>query len=302
MAILTIFGGGVSSIRSIDLQFIDDLVDFIRGRGYVLDFSDSTFAEFFATELDVDIDHPDYSEYGGSKGKRLRGFLKKVEDPVAVKALKALWEHRAAYLDRHNKEEPLHNAEGRFLSLIGRLGGGPATGTPQESPKTVFDRAKIAVLKSDLIDISRKGPHERGYAFEVFLKSLFDAFGLKARQAFRNRGEQIDGSFALGSDTYLLEAKWQAAPIGAADLHSFHGKIDQKAAWARGIIISYSGFTEVGLHAFGNSGKKLICIDGLDLHDALDRQLPFDQVIERKARAAVETGHPFVRVRELFPG
>ncbi|MEO3431863.1 hypothetical protein [Inquilinus sp. CAU 1745] len=53
------------------MRFVDDLVDFIRGRGYVLDFSDSSFAAFFASELDIDIDDPAYARQGGSKGKRL---------------------------------------------------------------------------------------------------------------------------------------------------------------------------------------------------------------------------------------
>jgi hypothetical protein len=48
----------ISSIRSIDLRLVDDLVDFVRGRGFVLDFSDSSFSEFFATELKVNIDDP----------------------------------------------------------------------------------------------------------------------------------------------------------------------------------------------------------------------------------------------------
>ena len=57
----------MSSLRTIDLMVVDDLVDFIRSRGYVLDFSDQSFSQFFATELDVDIDHPTYAVNGGSK-------------------------------------------------------------------------------------------------------------------------------------------------------------------------------------------------------------------------------------------
>ena len=62
-------GGLISSIRSIDLRLVDDLVDFVRGQGFVLDFSDASFTEFFASELQVDIDDPKYSVKGGSKGK-----------------------------------------------------------------------------------------------------------------------------------------------------------------------------------------------------------------------------------------
>ena len=77
----------------------------------------------------------------------------------------------------------------------------------------------------------------------------------------------------LGNETYLLEAKWQGAQCGNGDLHAFHGKVEQKAAWARGLFISYSGFTEEGLDAFGR-GKRVICMDGWDLSEALSEHAP----------------------------
>ncbi|WP_278647456.1 restriction endonuclease [Burkholderia lata] len=99
---------------------------------------------------------------------------------------------------------------------------------------------------------------------------------------------------------HLLEAKWQIQSIGAAELHTFHGKIEQKAAWTRGLFVSNSGFTDDGLLAFGR-GKRVLCMDGLDLYKMLDRETPLTQVLERKVRRAAETGSTFVRVRELFP-
>lgn len=152
----------------------------------------------------------------------------------------------------------------------------------------------------ELLRISALDAHARGYAFERFLKTLFDTFGLAAHEPFRLRGEQIDGSFQLGSDTYLLEAKWHGQPIGVADLHTFHGKIEQKAAWTRGLFVSNSGFSEDGLSAFGR-GKRVVCMDGLDLYEMLDREIPLNQVLDRKVRRAAETGMPFLRVRDLFP-
>ena len=125
-------------------------------------------------------------------------------------------------------------------------------------------------------------------------------YGLEAREPFRLRGEQIDGSFVLQGETYLLEAKWQDVQTGVADLHTFHGKLEQKAAWTRGLFVSHSGFTEQGIAAFGK-GKRVICMDGLDLVETLDRELPLDLVLEKKVRKAAETGLPFYRVRDLFP-
>ena len=285
------------NIRTIDMKLVDEL--FQMGSGYVLDFSDRTMASFFAEELNVDIDDPVYQEQGTSKAKRLRCYLNKIDLVTAVKTLKALWEYREATRRDQGKQEWVENAEGRFLSLLNRMQGKPDNVSTGQPPKPAFDRPKILALKQELLALSDMEPQARGYAFEGWLRDLFNFYGLQAREPFRIRGEQIDGSFLLQGETYLVEAKWQSAQTGAADLHVFHGKLEQKAVWARGLFVSNSGFTDDGLVAFGR-GKRVICIDGLDLFEALDRELPLDQVLERKVRRAAETGLPFARVRDLF--
>ena len=288
------------NIRSIDMLFLDELFKSDKGSGYVLNFSDPTFSRFFAEELNIDIDDPVYAEQGGSKGRRLRCFLQKVEIPSVVKTLKALWEYREAIRMRDGKAESVENAQGRLLSLINRLEGKPDAQPAGESPKAAYDKPKLLALRNDLIAFAQLEPHVRGYAFEVLLRDLFNVFGLQAREPFRLKGEQIDGSFVLQGETYLVEAKWQAEKTGVADLHTFHGKLEQKAAWTRGLFVSNSGFTEDGLAAFGR-GKKVICMDGLDLYETLSRELPLNHVLESKVRRAAETGLPFARVRDLFP-
>jgi len=289
----------MSNIHSIDMLLLDDIFE-MHG-GYVLEFSDRTFAQFFAEELNIDIDDPSYSKNGTSKAKRLRYFLQSVDKETVVKTLNALWEYREVLRQRSGKAEKLENPHGRLLALINKLqSGNAAAAKNQQSAKPAFDRAKISAFRNDLMNLSRLDPQARGFAFEKFLKALFDVFGLEARDPFRLRGEQIDGSFLLSNEVYLLEAKWQNAPIGAGDLHAFHGKIEQKAAWARGLFISYCGFSEDGIQAFGR-GKRVICMDGLDLSETLSREMPLNHVLERKVRRAAETGFAFVRVRDLFP-
>lgn len=289
----------MTNIRTLDMMFIDDIFD--MGGGYVLTFSDRTLSLFFAEELNIDIDNPTYAKNGASKAKRLRCFLQTVDKPTVVRTLKALWECREALRQRAGDVEKIENAHGRFLSLINRIEGRPDAGPiAQNPPIQAFNRQTLAQIKADLLSISSLAPQPRGFAFEKLLKRLFDAYGLAAHDPFRLRGEQIDGSFQLASETYLVEAKWQNLPTGVADLHTFHGKIEQKAAWTRGLFVSNSGFTPDGLMAFGR-GKRVICMDGLDLYDTLDREIPLNQVLERKVRRAAETGAPFIQVRELFP-
>lgn len=154
-------------------------------------------------------------------------------------------------------------------------------------------------LRTKLMGLTSMAPHPRGYAFQDFLYALFDLHGFDPRKSFRNKGEEIDGSFKMGPVDYLLEAKWQATPVGAQMLHAFEGKLSGKASWARGLFLSYSGFSDDGLVAFGG-GKRTLCMDGYDLDVMLEKGLRLDEVLDAKARRAVETGSPFTRVRDLF--
>lgn len=287
----------MTNIRAAEMLFLDDL--FEMGDGYVLNFSDRTFAQFFADELNFDIDDPIYEKNGGSKGKRLRCFLQTADKSIVVRALHALWDYRDALRQRLARPEKIVDAQARLLSIVSRLQN-PSEQAVAAAPKPAVDRPTIATLRTELLSLSELEPQPRGFAFEHFLKRLFDAYGLEAREPFRLRGEQIDGSFQLSNDTYLLEAKWQGPPCGVAVLHAFQGKIEQKAAWTRGLFVSNSGFTEDGLVAFGR-GKRVICMDGLDVYEVLTRELPLSHVLERKARRAAESGLPFARVRDLFP-
>jgi hypothetical protein len=235
----------MSSLDSLDLDEVADLVSYPRGPGYVLHFSDATFASFFHSEFRVDIGEDRFKSFGTSKGKRLQCFLSLAKDGTALRTLEALWRHRMAQLVRSGDPDPIPNAEARYMVLIAKLGGSkPAE--PSEPARPAADPARVADLKAEIVRITGLAPQPRGYAFEAFLKNLFNAYGLRAREAFRNRGEQIDGSFVLDGSIYLLEAKWQNAPTGAADLHAF------------------------------------------------------DELVERKIRRAAESGHPFVRVRDLL--
>lgn len=120
------------------------------------------------------------------------------------------------------------------------------------------------------MQLSKLEPQPRGYAFEKFLKDMFDAYGLSARPSFRLVGEQIDGSFVSGGDIYLLEAGWTNDLVDATTLRSFNAKVQDKASWSRGLLLSYTGFSPDGLTAFGR-GKSVICMDGRDFHEILLR-------------------------------
>jgi hypothetical protein len=179
-------------IRSIDMCLIDDL--FEMGDGYVLNFSNKTFAEFFDDELGIDIDDSRYDVEGTSKAKRLRFFLKTCDQQVRIQTLLALWEYREVDRRRNLTEETIKDAEEEFYSLIERLGGKRPAEKKRASASqasTEIDPSLSSELKSKLMEVSQLEPQARGYAFEKFLKDLFDANGLAARASFGSLGNRL---------------------------------------------------------------------------------------------------------------
>lgn len=287
------YDNGMSDLRTLDIRLLDEA--FQMGSGYVLDFSDRTMGSFFLEELNIDIDHPRWTQEGTSKAKRLRYFLKTVDNATAVRTIEALWHYRQSYCAIGT--EPISSTEGRLIDLIGRLKGARQANEPA-APQPARSTFQIEQLRRDLVSISGLAPQARGYAFERFLTDAFNLYGLKAKDRFRLRGEEIDGSFVLDHETYLFEAKWKFELTGVDDLLVFDGKLSQRAAWARGLFVSYTGFTDGGIYAFGR-GKRTICMSGQDFDEALSRELPLDHVIREKVRRAVETGAPYTPVRDL---
>lgn len=281
-----------------DMPIIDRVFD--MEEGFVLNFSNRTFAAFFRDELTVDIDNPYWAVEGGSKAKRLRYYLRRADRKTALDTLNALWEYREASSVTADYAELDDSVRTAYFRIIKRLGGNP----PEPAVPVVahqelqVDAAVTAALAARLLDVSTMDPQARGYAFEKFLKDVFDAYGMSPRASFRLTGEQIDGSFVLGEQIYLLEARWRNAQVDVGTLRAFNAKVEDKASWSRGLIISQSGFTADGLHAFGH-GKSVVCMDGLDLHEILSWRLDLAEAIALKVRRAAETGVAFVPVRDL---
>jgi hypothetical protein len=300
----------MEQLRPVELKLVDEL--FGMSSGYVLDFNNRTFADFFRREVGIDIYDNAYAINGGSKGKHLRAFLTIAQPRAIARALGALWEYREADRVGRGEAETVANAHRRLSAIVERLGGlalptyepiAPAAETkPQAVPRTFrADETALRHLEERFFALHEMSdePHARGRHFETLLTDLFNAWGMDARGGFHVVGEQIDGSFQHGNDTYLLEAKWHRTKMDATTLHGFQGKVNERPEWTRGLFVSFSGFTEVGLQAF--TARKIILADGMDIYDALARRLSIPDIIAAKVRHASEYRNPFERVRNLFP-
>ena len=157
--------------------------------------------------------------------------------PAIVQLLTSTLAHRRSYFTklivaivrqamtyRRGKGNPLTRAEIDRLNILlpgvefkipelldpGFLNSFAPPKAEEPPPQTAgtLSAAKAQELTTHLVEITKLDPQTRGLRFEGFLNELFAGFGLAPRGAFRLVGEQIDGSFKLQGQTYLVEAKW----------------------------------------------------------------------------------------------
>lgn len=159
---------------------------------------------------------------------------------------------------------------------------------------------QLTLLQSSFKRVQGLNAHPRGLAFEHFLNEMFFAFGLLPRPSFTLRGEQIDGSFELDHETYLLEAKWHNEPIGQRDVRAFGALVDDRARWSRGLFVSYSGFSEDALDSLRRGGATVIGLNGQDLHFILNGHISLDEALRAKVRWKAETGEFYVPIYNLL--
>jgi hypothetical protein len=174
----------------------------------------------------------------------------------------------------------------------------PAKGLVSSGELSASERSRLRVRLGELAEMSAS---PRGFAFEQYLNELFSLSAMTPRSPFRLKGEQIDGSFEAGNQTYLLEAKWESKKTGQADLLVFSGKIGGKAQWARGLFVSFAGFTTEGMESFARGrSTNLVCMDRFDIYFVLNGRATLLEVLTRKLRRAAEENVAFVPAQELF--
>jgi hypothetical protein len=163
---------------------------------------------------------------------------------------------------------------------------------------------QILELKDHYFELCNERDRQKaGLTFERVLNSLFALHGLVPREPFRVLGEQIDGSFELDHETYLVEAKWQKEPIPEGDLLTFRGKIEGKSAYTRGVFISISGISREAMTAIIR-GKQptFFVVDGYDLTMVLSESIGLIDFLRQRRRILAEEGLVVVPYAELWSG
>ena len=109
------------SLKHSEMRIIDDAL--AMGGGYVLNFSDRTFAEFFDDEFDITVYCEKYNFNGSSKAKYMRAFITTEDEYTVARVLRRFWEERESiplYAEAENNEQ----IKKRFLDLLVKIEAG----------------------------------------------------------------------------------------------------------------------------------------------------------------------------------
>jgi hypothetical protein len=199
--------------------------------------------------------------------------------------------------------EPGASEEMCRLIVSRLLKGSTATATPykEQSSEEQQRRQVLGQLKEEFFRLAADSDRNKaGLALEKLLNRLFDAFTLRPRQPFRVVGEQIDGSFELDGQIYLLESKWEKHPLPEADLLVFRGKIEGKSTFTRGVFIALNDISAPAREAI-TRGKapSFFVMKGHDLMMILSEAISLTDFLRKRVRLLAEEGCVCVPFPEL---
>jgi hypothetical protein len=142
-------------LKRSDMRLIDSAL--AMGSGYVLNFSDRTFGEFFDDEFRIDIDDPRYRTRGTSKANRLRSFIDREDEYLVARVLRRLWQERETI--PMFRDAPEHQAVmPGFFELIAAIEGGGAVPRTDAIERFTRDETIEELVSSIERDISANKP------------------------------------------------------------------------------------------------------------------------------------------------
>jgi len=286
----------MSDLTFLEKQKFEKLLG--MGSGYVLEFSNRTFTEFVADSTGRNIFDSRYDYGSGSKANRLRGFWLRESNAVVGKLMNDL-------LDLIEADGPAKEA---CRLIVGRLLG--KNHAPIEKPTVEIKEQPSAhsILSKELAQLKElfhrlameSDRNKAGLALEQLLNRLFTIFQLQPRLPFHIVGEQIDGSFELDGEIYLLESKWEKHPLPEADLLVFRSKIEGKSAFTRGVFWALNDISLPARDAITRGKSPLFfVVNGHDLMMILSEAITLTDFLRKRFRLLAEEGRVCVPFSEL---
>jgi hypothetical protein len=155
--------------------------------GYVLNFSDRTFDDFFYEEVGIDpVASPSlFTGRGGSKAKRLRSFIEQAQPAVVAKMLRAIWNYRSS-LPHYGGSAQESEFQSVFFEIVGFFEGDSQFIDASEIQPFEPNETLEELVSSIRRDIEAKKPQAALDHLHTYCMKRFDSL-------IRNRGGEPCG-------------------------------------------------------------------------------------------------------------
>ena len=203
-------------LKQSDIEIIDEAMNTGNGAGYVLNFSDRTFAAYFQDEFGIDIDQDRYRSGGGSKGKRLRTFLTIEDGILAARVLRSLWDMRASIMARGGREEPPGLSD-RFFQIVHQLQGDATIPSTDAIDRFANNETLDELVTAIQRDIAANKPQAALDRLHTYCMKKF-AHLIQARGGTCGKDDPLHSR--AGKYIKVLEAEAQLQPISARIMKS----------------------------------------------------------------------------------
>jgi hypothetical protein len=222
----------MSSLTDIDKRYFENLFD--MKSGYVADYTDATFGEFFNRHR-VNIHELKYQTYGTSKAKKIRAFWEQESDALVGNVLSEMLDSYEADCDLNNRDIDKSVLE-KSRSIVARLTGKSAP-------------AKVAQTVDDFLHSEFTMPNIQKLPIEAMAVPIIEKRLTEARTAL-TAGAHLSVIFLCGSvlEAVLLgaaqkePARFNQAAVSPKDKN---GKVKKLHEWSLAQFIDAA--CEVGL-------------------------------------------------------
>lgn len=211
----------MSTLTDIEKRYLEKLLG--MQSGFVLDYSDPKFGEFFR-RYKIDIHGSQYQSYGSSKAKKMRAFWESEPDDLVGKVLAEMLESYEADCDLNSRpmDAPLLD---KSRAIVGRLSGKTAPAAPAATVddflhrefavpsvrKLPVEASVVAIIESRLTE-ARLAMGAGAYLSVIFLSgSVLEAVLLGAAQREPARFNQATASPKTADGSVKRYHEWSLA-------------------------------------------------------------------------------------------
>lgn len=211
----------MSSLTDTEKRYFEKLLG--MQTGYVLDYSDATFGEFFNRHR-INIHGQKYQTYGTSKAKKMRAFWEQEPDALVGKVLGELLDAYEADCNLNNRDVEVSVLE-KSRGIIARLSGAPAPSKPMQTvddflhsefsiphiQKLPVEAMAVPIIESRLNE-ARAAMGAGAYLSTIFLcGSVLEAVLLGAAQKEPARFNRASASPKAGDGSVKRFHEWSLA-------------------------------------------------------------------------------------------